>query len=37
MGDNMAVAPSGLGSLGAATSVASEVMIVDDDPITARG
>src|SRR6478672_13898982 len=37
MGDNMAVAPSGLGSLGAATSAASEVMIVDDEPITARG
>src|SRR5678816_2701067 len=37
MGDHPAVAPSGQESLGAATSAASEVMIVDDEPITARG
>src|SRR3954452_20538520 len=38
MGDNTAgAAPSGLGSPGAATSAASEVMSVDDAPITGRG
>src|SRR3954465_9883456 len=37
MGDNTAAAASGPGSPGAATSAASEVMIVDDEPITARG
>src|SRR4051794_41797140 len=37
MGDNSVAAAGGQGSPGAATSAASEVMIVDDEPITARG
>src|SRR3954469_6469032 len=37
MGENSVAAAGGQGSPGAATSAASEVMIVDDEPITARG
>jgi EAL domain-containing protein (putative c-di-GMP-specific phosphodiesterase class I)/CheY-like chemotaxis protein len=38
MGDNTAAAPAGSGRPGATTqTAASEIMIVDDEPITARG
>src|SRR6185436_16907456 len=39
MADKTAAAPSGEGSpgAGAQTTVASEVLIVDDEPLTARG
>src|SRR5262245_7103277 len=37
MGDKSAAAPNGEGRPGAVENVAPEVMIVDDEPLTARG